>query len=91
MDLSTFIAYLFILANLVLLSWRISWIAADIRHLGEGLHYLAFIETARILGHSDEEINERLKRMGQQAEEAMAFAEITEQIKRPLWKRLLGR
>lgn len=91
MDWANFIPYCLIWAWTFLIGWRLSHIVDHQHRIEAKVNYLAFVHTRILSGKDPEVVLAELKRMGEEAEAEMKFAEIAQRERPPWWKRVVGR
>lgn len=88
MDWGTFIAYIVILVNFIMLSIRLGDTHRHVRRLEAKVSYLAFVVTSVLLEERrPEDVRAMLAKMGQEVKEEMTFAEIARKEGGRWWRR----
>lgn len=91
MDWPNLVAYIVILLNVGLLSYRFGDVQVRLRQLDAKVSFLFFVHTQLLEGKDPEQIQRAILAMGREAQEAMEFAEIARRERRPWWRRLASR
>lgn len=89
MEWPTFIAFVVILINIMLLSYRLAKLHIDVHRLDAKLSFLTFVRSGYLQGKTDAEMRDMINKMSEEARAELAFAEIARRESKPWWRKVV--